>query len=143
MRKPAIWKGTLRTSTADESTPHHASHAGIIRPRSRRYEKIVLPTAKKIAPTGAPGAITNAPSAFVIATSEALTPVRTLASHSSPWLFGISVAMNTPSATRHRSASIASSWSSSRVIPYKATASTKTEKHSPSFRMIASRTSVE
>src|SRR5258708_26418042 len=36
-----------------------------------------LPTAKKIAPTGAPGASRNAPSAFVIAASGPSTAART------------------------------------------------------------------
>jgi hypothetical protein len=51
------------------------------------------------------------------------------------------VALSTPSPTRQAIASIASSWFSSRVIPYIATASTRAEKHSTNLSRVMTRTS--
>jgi len=46
---PASCKGRPTTRRAEATTPSQASKTGIIRPRSRRYEKSRLPIAKKIA----------------------------------------------------------------------------------------------
>src|SRR5207247_8694722 len=48
---PASWSGRTTTSTAEPRKPTHANHSGIMRPRSRSQQKLVLPTAKRAAPT--------------------------------------------------------------------------------------------
>src|ERR1700730_12799537 len=107
---PASCSGRMTTGSAEPNTPSQARATGIIRPRSRRYENSVLPTAKSTAAV----VVSQVPTfnryparAFADSTSGAAGPVL-VASQSSPSEVN-GTAATRPSPTRQANASIASS----------------------------------
>src|SRR5579872_1535569 len=115
LRNPTACKGRPITNRTDATRPVHASGMGIIRPRTKRYEKSVLPTAKKIAVTATSPRRRYAPRTCVAAASGALTPLA-VASQAKAGILVMEEPAITPSPTRQASPNIARSLSCSRVI---------------------------